>query len=199
MQGKKLRKWDVKSRVYDLIVSTVEYTTGPIDTVFTIDQTKEQWMITSHRLAGLENKKTELKTLYVSNHPITRFRTLDGAKCIVAAGEQRLITGTLNESGLESIKSLSFVWREFRAPEPIVALDARIAESDSTGKGILREHEAISLDVVIGGEEGSLYMYCNIISHLVEIEERKSRHSPPMKRLHWHRNGVGDVRWSLDG
>jgi len=60
-----------------------------------------------------------------------------------------------------------------------------------------------TLDVVIGGAKGMIFVYEDLLNNLVQ-SERASKASEPAadlkpRILHWHRQAVGTVRWSLDG
>jgi hypothetical protein len=43
-----------------------------------------------------------------------------------------------------------------------------------------------------------MHLYYDIITKLKQLE-KQNQTAPPSSILHWHRNAVGSVQWSLDG
>ena len=91
---------------------------------------------------------------------------------------------------------------------PIVTTHAYVHKPESTDPN---QNAALNqrprIDVAIGDEEGVIFMYEDIMSAFVGSTKKNTptavmRTAPNIcepRRLHWHRDSVGSVRWSLDG
>ena len=174
------------------------------DTVFTTDFTTKKWMITAHRLpVGEESSRTETQTLLKSSDSIAHLRVLHGGRVLVASSGQRLMIGILNGMvAAPSLKDMVYTWREIACREWITCLDARL-EDDHDAKSTETASKATNtpkaVDLVIGGLHGSVFVYRDLLGKLIQIERKKHTSQPAVQHLHWHRNGVGAVKWSADG
>jgi NET1-associated nuclear protein 1 (U3 small nucleolar RNA-associated protein 17) len=175
-----------------------------LDFVFTIDSKNNSWFITVHILqTAKEPYQTEAHTLLKSSEPIMNLNIQGEADVLVASFGRRLMIGALNSSSIQPLKDMLYTWREFDCSEWISSLEARfhihsvgLANTKGDGSSFL---EAGSVDIAVGGIQGSIFIYRDILRDLVRKERKKQLAPPVAERLHWHRNGVGAVKWSADG
>ncbi|KAF3934139.1 hypothetical protein ABW20_dc0100933 [Dactylellina cionopaga] len=77
--------------------------------------------------------------------------------------------------------------RRFSAPGKVLTIDA-LARQKKTGG-------AIQGDVAIGDNNGQIFIYHDILSPTAPT----STHNVTKSKLHWHRTGVGSIKYSRDG
>ena len=200
--GERLAQWNVNSKLYGLAVSSTGSETNLKNTVYTVENTNQQWMIIAHHLHGTTaSEQTESRTLFTSKEPITCFELLKDGHCIVASAGKRLIIGTKRATNKDSpsLKDLFYVWRELQCSDYITTMNSRLTkENTAPSKGTKKGRPTASLDIVVGSSQGSLFLYRDIVNQLVQVEQKKQS-MPLTGRLHWHRSGVGAVKWSADG
>jgi NET1-associated nuclear protein 1 (U3 small nucleolar RNA-associated protein 17) len=87
-------------------------------------------------------------------------------------------------------------WRELKCHEGIVCFDARFTAKPSRTSGASKKDPVSeSMHLVLGSQRGKglIYVYEDILKTLEDPTSIKGR------KLHWHRNDVGSVKWSQDG
>ncbi|MCJ1273115.1 hypothetical protein MMC21_000904 [Puttea exsequens] len=175
------------------------------EVVYVIDKKGDgPWMMSAHRLRkGEDVGKSEVTTLFKQEKALSPCKVLEGGQIIVATSGEQLIIGTSTLPEPSNLRELSYVWRILECPEWVASFDVRLrpthkSDQGSKNKSLLRD----ALDVAIGGLKGSIYIYDDILKKLFR-KERASRSGNPenidSRRLHWHRNSVLAVNWSLDG
>ena len=200
-EGKRLRRWRLSSRILGLDVASVTFGDEPADTVFTTDVVEAEPRITAHQLPMVEDARAGLKTLWTSRGFLSSVRALHGGRCLVAHQEQKLLIGLSVASMAPKLDSWRYVWRELHVPEKIITFDVRpsgvlqetqgLRKSDSDGD--------IDIDIVVGGSQGALYLYRSVLLDFKLKEESTTHDALQSTRMHWHRNAVTTVKWSLDG
>lgn len=207
-KGQKLGRWQLNSHVWGLEVAGQESSGGRMDVVYTREQAPDRWILSAHKLrGGTDASKTESRTIYSSPAPITHFKLILDGKVIVVTAGSRLLVGHTTNDGATSLKDLKYVWREFVAPNSIASFDVRHVSKDSTirQRGVKSMHPPAAnevIDVVVGDAKGVIFVYDDLLNNLVSLEHDKdaatgNRMAP--RRLHWHRESVLSVKWSLDG
>ena len=197
---KRLSKWDTKSQIYNLKTARHAISDSKCDTVYTVDcESPRDWRITAHRLRI--GDRAQLHTLYRSQSPITQLKVLDDGRVVVASAGRRLIIGTTNEPDLLNLKDVSYTWREIESSEWISGLDVKVSiDNRLKAKANNPQPQAVpSIDVVVGGLKGSIFSYQDVLGNLLRKESNQTSMAPFSQKLHWHRNGVSAVKWSLDG
>ena len=204
-QGLQIGHWKLSSAIYNLTTSAQTSDQAKNELVYTIDGKSEKSpMFSAHRLnSGQNPAKTEVKTLLKYDQPLSFVKVLQGGRFVVATSAQQLIIGHSNSPVPASLQELSYTWRIVSCPEYIVSIDARVSYPEidrKKSKGGKRKIE--SLDIAVGGLKGAIHIYENLLGNLMRREQPTSKdHSTDLssRRLHWHRNGVLAVKWSLDG
>ena len=203
-EGHRLGKWIINSRISGITV--IRHTSRNVedDLVYTVDGRVGLWMITAHHLRlGKGTHQTETQTLFKSTEPISSCKVLGKGNMVIASAGSRLILGHLTNHETSVLKDLIYTWREIMCPDWITTMDARISDGQNGtlgGKTIAADPTLFdSVDLVIGGLRGSLYVYRSLMANLIQKERKQYTHTPVAQQLHWHRTGVGAVKWSADG
>lgn len=203
VNGQKVSTWDTGSCVHNLAVSD-SGDSSPQDVIYTIDNDKDIWMMTAHRLRGLANNSvSELHIIWKSRNLLACFKVMGNGEVVIASAGIRLIIGSRNHTDSSALKDIQYTWREVECSEWVTSLDVRINNEQPTRMNVMSEISHVPsvttfVDLVVGGLEGSIFVYQDILGKLIRAETKKAKMSFTQK-YHWHRNGVGAVKWSLDG
>ncbi|KAI9805986.1 MAG: hypothetical protein M1825_000600 [Sarcosagium campestre] len=209
VEGSPLGRWKIGQHAFAVQPESQLVSETPKDLIFTCSrvQSKLYHIQVSRFRENDPLLSLESRSIYNTRSPITAFRTLLHGRCVVIASGKRLILGEMNVEESNSFDDITFTWREFSTPNRIKAVDVRIATAvPSAKKGRDSKHQKKNeerLDVVIGDVEGEIYVYRDLLSYLIQVEQKThgantgTQYSP--LRLHWHRTAVQSVRWSLDG
>ena len=197
--GQRISLFSTETTIASLALSSG----GSGDLIYTIERHRKQWTIVAHRLR--KGERGELYELYKIKEPISHFQVLDQGKYIVASTGKHLIVGSIEKPIVPESKDISYTWRDLECHEWITCLDARLSEGEAANEGRERKKSEskpsapLRIDVVVGGLQGSLWVYRNFLGRFLENEQGKGSGSNIPQRLHWHRNAVGAVRWAVDG
>ncbi|KAI9682336.1 MAG: hypothetical protein M1817_000390 [Caeruleum heppii] len=206
--GQKLGRWRLSGQLHGLAVGTQHGTEGPVDVVYTREERNDFWRISIHKLiSGAKSSQTESRTVFQSKQLLTAFKIAAGGKAIVAAAGKRLIVGQSPLGVAQSLRDTKYRWQEHRMPDWIVTLDIRGPSSvdhqlGSKADSGFSSSRGLSLDVVVGDNKGVVFVFHDIINRLTDDPKRDAGPSNPTltpRQLHWHREGVRCVAWSLDG
>lgn len=196
--------WVISTKIAGLKVTRLCRGSIEEDLVCTVDSRGTDWMITAHLLrAGEGGQSTETHTILKSSDPIMNLEVLSGGNVLVASAGRRLIIGQRTNTATSSLRDLIYNWREVECPEWISSLNARFTNDEvvplGSKSGTTMSLTTGALDIATGGLQGSVFIYRNILGELIQ-KEREKRAAPPVaQKLHWHRNGVGAIKWSADG
>lgn len=175
------------------------------DLVYTVDRKGHgPWLISAHRLASGDNAaKTDVKTLFTSKEAISSVKTMEAGRVVVATSGTRLIIGFSEDPSPSLLKETAYTWRIIECPEWIVSMDVRARPLENVQKeykGGKRQVE--NIDIAVGGLKGSIHLYEDLLRKLIRSDRRPSKDESGeinSRRLHWHRNAVLTVKWSVDG
>ena len=204
IEGLRINQWKISSSIYSM--ATVEQNEGDpgSDLVYTIDRKGQgPWLLSVHRLAGVDGAKTEVKTLLTNQQALSSVKVLEKGRVIVATSGSQLMFGSSDEPATSPLKDVSYVWRIIECPEYIVCADFRVRPSGELSELSKGEKSiANAIDVVIGGLKGSIHIYQDLLRNILKRDRRAGKGnsaSITSRRLHWHRNAVHAVKWSADG
>lgn len=203
MEGSSLGQWKLSSSIHSLLTSIPGPKDPGKDLVYTIDKKEgEPWLLSAHRLAGVEDAaNTDVVTLLKYEETLSSFQVLEGGRIIVAAAGSHVLLGYCEAPDVPTLQDLSYVWRVMECPEWVASIDARNRprpEMVAEKKAGNRE----TVDIAIGGHQGSIYIYEDLLAKLIRKEHFPNKATAgdiTSRRLHWHRNSVLAVKWSLDG
>ena len=204
-EGQRTNMWQISSQIHALVAARQGPVAEKSGLIYTVDRKSGgPWLLSAHRLAtDGENTLTEVKTLLKFEDRLTCFMVLIGGKAIVATSGQQLIIGTSDSPVPEKLNELQYVWRIVDCPEWIVSLDVRCRGSERTSrKHVSKGGMLEAIDVAIGGLKGAIHLYEDLLQKLLRKEKAgnvANLENIASRSLHWHRNAVLAVKWSLDG
>lgn len=201
----RLGLWNTKVPIHSITTSAASVEDNSNGLVYTIDRHKEnRWLVTGHRLVGAEQAaKTDLVVLLNHQKPLTSLKVVDNGRLIVATAGSSVVIGTTSHADQPSMKDITYVWREFECSEWISSIDIRVDDANETPNVPRKSNTSgSSLNVVVGGLKGAVFIYEDILNKLLRKERRsqtsaKDQISP--RKLYWHRNAVSALKWSRDG
>lgn len=203
-EGKRLEYWNISASIYFLATTNQNIDKPSNALVYTVDREEVgPWMLTVHRLlGGSEASKTDLGTLLKYSEPLTFIKILDSGRIIVVTSGQRLMVGSCERPNPDSLKDVSYVWRDVDCPEWITSVDVRMRPYDSKKPKASKTAFHGAIDVAVGTLKGKIIVYDDILENLIRIENSmkgSQGNGVNCRVLHWHRTAVPALRWSIDG
>jgi NET1-associated nuclear protein 1 (U3 small nucleolar RNA-associated protein 17) len=196
--------WGISSTgCIHMTVASMESSGRRRDVVFTTEARKDGgWRITANELAPPNGQiKTEARTIYTSKYRVNFLKTENEGSIIVAASENRVLIGRLRSTDYDTVDKIKYEFRVFESSDHISSLDLRV--SGRTGSGELKKsvRKLPVVDLVVGDVKGAIFLHTDLLAKLVMSQEGTlpSSFSITPKRMHWHRQAVLAVKWSLDG
>ncbi|TVY59501.1 U3 small nucleolar RNA-associated protein 17 [Lachnellula cervina] len=197
--------WATSSTGCDyMTVASMESAGRRRDVVFTTEKRKDEgWRVTAHELAPPDGEiKIAARTIYTSNDQITFLTTAKEGAVVVGAAGKKLLLGRLRSTEYDTVDKIKFEFRVFETTDRISSLDLRASERTGTEalkKSILKKIPIV--DLVIGDVRGAIFVHNDLLANLIRAQDGtlpKGISLTPRK-LHWHRQEVQTVKWSLDG
>ena len=204
-KGLRIGYWKLSSSIHFLTTSVRTTEEDDNDLVYTVDKKDTgPWLISAHRLkSGSEASETGVKTLFSHRRALSYVKVSEGGRYIVAASGPQLIIGNTESPDLTILQDLSYTWRIVDCPEWITSVDVRISHAETKIKKSKAGKKMIAyLAISVGDLKGSIHIYENLLGALLKREQPMSKESHGdvvSRRLHWHRNAVLALKWSLDG
>ncbi|KAF1813005.1 tricorn protease domain 2-containing protein [Eremomyces bilateralis CBS 781.70] len=121
-------------------------------------------------------------TVFESSMEITGLKAI-GDECLVAVSSRSVAIGEPSKT------DQSYTWRLVEVNERISSFDAKSLKVDSKSQ----------LNLALGGEDGIIYSYENILRKLKQTERSIGSLNLAPRLLHWHRGAVGSAKYSNDG
>ncbi|RDL33082.1 uncharacterized protein BP5553_08521 [Venustampulla echinocandica] len=187
-----------------MTVASMESAGRRRDVVFTTESRKDGgWRVTANELAPPDGPiQTVAKTIYTSNGHISFLKTANEGAIIAGAAGNKVLLGRLRSTEYDTIDKIKYEFRIFETAVPVSALDLRV--SDRTGtenlkKSILKKTPIV--DVVVGDVRGSIFLHNDLLANLIRSQDGTLPQGISLtpRKLHWHRQAVNTVKWSLDG
>jgi NET1-associated nuclear protein 1 (U3 small nucleolar RNA-associated protein 17) len=186
-----------------MTVASMESAGRRRDVVFTTEIKKDGgFRITAQELSPENPGVVPTRTIYSTPNRIQLLKTAKEGNVIVAASGNRILLGRLRSSDYDSVENIRYEFRVFESIEVIKSLDLRVSDRKETDglKKSLKKSPIV--DVVVGDVRGVLFVHHDLLAKLF------SQHvdgklplgiSIIPRKLHWHRQAVHTVKWSLDG
>ena len=205
IQGTRIEDWKVISSIETLVIPTSNNSQARSELLYMIDKKgADSWQLFSCYFAqGGESSKPELRVLFSSEQALSSLKVIEDGRYIVLTSAAQMIIGCLKSPIRTTLKNIIYIWRVVECPEWIVSIDAHVSQAEldrKSSKGGKINVE--TFDVAVGGFKGSIYIYDNLLGELVRREQPMSNEASldiKSRRLHWHRNAVTALKWSLDG
>lgn len=207
VDGKKIQRWNLAAPVRGMTTSAGENASGEkVDTVYTLDK-GEHHTIHAHRLRGRKDDDSNSELLLKTRVPLQSFTVAGLGHVIVAQAKDRVFVGQTKNTAALSPKDIVFIWRELSCTQPITSIAVQVKRQESTKTPKKGAASVGQVNLVIGCTNGALFVYEDIVAKLIQAEKQQKKDSEELsaapslapRTLHWHRNPVGAVKWSLDG
>lgn len=208
--GRKTGRWEIGVTVQNMVVVTRPESDE--DLVY-CHEAEDGHSLTlrafrTNRQSSAKEPRTELKQVLNTSSAIRGVQVLLQGKYVAVATADSLIVGKRVKITRTALHEFEYVWREVKFSKHITTFSVFYREKQETNngkKGVQDQREI--LDVAVGEETGLILLFEDILASFATIESiqkgKKDRtdaaESLRPKRLHWHRDAVGSVKWSLDG
>lgn len=202
-EGIKLEYWYTSISICQLVTSIHDARETWNGLIYSIDKKGGQWMLTVHRLfGGKDASKTDLGTLLSYSDPLTSAKVLGNGKVIVLTSGSRIILGSCDQPNPDSLKDVSYTWRDIDALKWITSIDIRVRQHDTNEYKEEHSTNQSAIDIAVGNSDGCILIYDNLLETLI-LKPRKKKTGKAgnvsSRRMHWHRNPVLALKWSADG
>ncbi|KAF2115825.1 hypothetical protein BDV96DRAFT_520159 [Lophiotrema nucula] len=203
----KVASWAIEANVRSMKVVPAQADTNQ-DLVYSYESGKKH-IINVHALRTKHDEApTELQKIFETAAAVVDFQILLEGRIVFVACQTAVFVGKRRNKSKTTLQDLEYTWREFRTTKPVTTFNSFVRPSQSSTKArgsqqAPRDH----LDLAIGDSEGVIHLFEDILSSFASIEQgqKKSQKTDvnveglKPKRLHWHREAVGSVKWSQDG
>ncbi len=191
--GQEIKQWRFSEKVLAISEQSATQNDITLSTMLLIHEGTNKTRRVS--LATLQGSSAEIiadKVVLEENQLASWIQVFDQGRCLVLYAYNKLFLGQAIRRPEDP--AAQYTWREIAVPRRITSIDAR---SHSSSSGTKKKHLAI--DIVIGCQDGSILIYDDILFRLINKEKNPSEDDIVSRRLHWHRNEVLTVKWSIDG
>ncbi|KAF1959628.1 WD40 repeat-like protein [Byssothecium circinans] len=204
--GSKVGRWDIGTNVRHLAI--VKQPNAHQDLLFA-HEAGNSHSITVHALRTKRDAplETESKRILKASKPVTGIQVFLQGKIVVISTADRIFIGKRTKLQKTNLQDFEYTWREFETSKRVTTFGAhvRIPDGDKVTKP--QQDQRAHLDLAIGQEDGAILLFEDIFTSFVTIERSQKEKSAKAigleslrpKRLHWHRDAVGSVKWSSDG
>jgi NET1-associated nuclear protein 1 (U3 small nucleolar RNA-associated protein 17) len=187
-----------------MTVASMESAGRRRDVVFTTEATKDgAWRITANELAPPKGPiQTVARTIYASNQRIQTLKTGKEGFVIVAASGKRVLLGSLRAADYDTVDKIRYEFRIFESSDVISSLDLQVADRPKSGAASDKSKRLPIVDVVVGDVRGAIFVHNDLLHNLVRSQRNTTGETGinlMPRKLHWHRQAVHTVKWSLDG
>jgi NET1-associated nuclear protein 1 (U3 small nucleolar RNA-associated protein 17) len=173
------------------------------DVVFTTETKKDGgFRITAQEMSPENPRESPTRTIYSTPNRIHFMTTAREGSVFVAASGNRVLLGRLRSTDFDSVENIRYEFRIFESIEAIKSLDVRVSDRKET-EGLKKSlQKSPVVDVVVGDIRGVLFVHNDLLAKL--FSQHEDGKLPPglslvPRKLHWHRQVVHTVKWSLDG
>lgn len=186
-----------------MTVASMESAGRRRDVVFTTENKKDGGCrITAQELSPENPRMVPTRTIYSTPNRIQFLKTAKDGYVVVAASGNRILLGRLRSTDYDTVENIRYEFRIFESTEAIKSFDVRVSdrkEADSLKKSLKKSPV---VDVVVGNVRGVLFVHHDLLAKL--FSQHADGKLPPgismvPRKLHWHRQVVHTVKWSLDG
>lgn len=201
----KIGRWDIGATVRNMTVITH----SDEDLVYCHEPGKSH-IINVHALrTGAQASTTELKPILKTSSSILDIQVLLQGNFVVVACNDSLMVGKRQKQSKTAVQDFEYVWRELKFSQRITAFNAYVRDpTEVTGKAAKSAQDQRDvIDIAVGEDSGVILLFEDVLSSFAAIEtiqkggkaKADNAESLRPKKLHWHRDAVGSVKWSLDG
>jgi len=205
VEGTKLARWDIRATVRNIKVITQP---GSDEDLVYCHEAGKHHVVNVHALrTKTQAGETELKQIFKTSAKITSLQVLLQGKYVVISTTDTITVGKRLKASKTAVQDFHYVWREVHFSKSITTCSTYFRKPESLDKSKeTAQDQRDVLDLAVGDEIGVILLFEDILASFATIESsQKGRRGDDNvesfrpKRLHWHRQAVGALKWSLDG
>ncbi|KAK2592370.1 NET1-associated nuclear protein 1 [Conoideocrella luteorostrata] len=143
-------------------------------------------------------KSKALFSLKKQGHGLQILETSMDGQVIIGAFQDQLFFGNASRS-TQNLEELEYDVVSFESPDLITCIDLRLRHRSS---GSTKNQPVLNstVDVIVGGARGGIYIYRDALSTIRSSGKSQSgKDGLDVQNHHWHRKAVHAVKWSRDG
>jgi NET1-associated nuclear protein 1 (U3 small nucleolar RNA-associated protein 17) len=201
VSGKNVAKWYPRAIVEHMAVITKPGSDEEL--LFCVDAGGKDINL---RALPIQRKANEpphsLKQVLETDSTIRSFQVLLQGKYVIAASDDSITFGKRVKISRTELQDFEYVWREFKFSKRVTTFNAYYREpQEIKGKKATQDQRDV-IDIAVGDDTGVIILFEDILASFAAVEKGKKTDTAEglrPKRLHWHRDAVGAVKWSLDG
>jgi len=208
--ARKIGRWDVGAKVQNMAVIIQPESNDDFVYCHEADDGHSVCVraLRTRRQTSEREQRSELKQLLNTSSPIRGIRVLLQGKYVIVATVDSITIGKRVKTSRTALEDFEYLWREFKLSKRITTFDVyhRERQETSNGKKAASDQQDI-VDIAVGDDTGVILLFEDMLASIAAIESSQkgkkdrvdSAESLRPKRLHWHRDAVGSVKWSSDG
>ncbi|CAG8953167.1 hypothetical protein HYFRA_00003367 [Hymenoscyphus fraxineus] len=181
-----------------MTVASMESAGRRRDIVFTTEIGKNDvWRVTANELTATEPMA---RTIYTCNSRINFIKTGYEGAVIAATSGNKIMLGNLRSANFGTVDKIRYEFRVFESADTICSLDLKVSKRPAAENPSHQLSRPI-VDLVVGDVLGSIFVHDDLLANLHRLQDGKLPKgiSITPRKLHWHRQAVHTVKWSLDG
>jgi NET1-associated nuclear protein 1 (U3 small nucleolar RNA-associated protein 17) len=198
--------WGISAGCIYMTVASMESTGRRRDVVFTTEvRPSGGFRVTANELAAPgDSFETGARTIYTSTERINFLKTAKEGSVIVGSSGKRILVGSLRSTEYGTIDKIRYEFRIFESTDAIKSLDVKVLERTAhEAEGLKKAVKKTPVvNLVVGDVNGVVFLHNDLLAKLF-IQSQDGSLPPGMslapRKLHWHRQEVHSVKWSLDG
>lgn len=205
-EDKEIGHWEFESNIRR--ISVVRQPQSEHDLVYSHELGKRH-IVNVHAICTTEKGvQMELKQIYKTKLPIVDIQVLLEGKIVVITTHNSIAIGKRTKLHKTALQDFEYTWREFQTSKRITCSNAFVrAPEQEGGAAQAAQSQRDHIDLAFGDQDGMIYHFEDVLTSLVKLEKSQKGDPKPEtvlemlrpKRLHWHREAVGSVKWSRDG
>ncbi|EIT72310.1 quinon protein alcohol dehydrogenase-like superfamily [Aspergillus flavus] len=151
-------------------------------------------------VAHLDEKNLHETVILETSARLDHIKCISDGQAVIAYSGQRVLIG-YQSPGQNDPELMQYTWKEVALPVNISCVDIRCSTASSRveGQSVNSKKGPTSIDLALGSSDGSILIYHDILNLVGKEEHRRGEKTMTPRRLHWHRDLVNVVRWSIDG
>lgn len=180
-QSQLLWRWRVKWNAFCLVSVHGTRVSSDVDVLYAIRRSSSEAHVGTLQLQQGKTKAA-CQTIHSTKNPLRDLRVLCQGMVVLAMSDFSIELLRIPKSAAISRQKISF-------HESISCFDARSSQINHKYNPNEELDSSAPVDLVVGTDTGAIFVYSDVES-MVEKRGRK---------LHWHREKVSALKWSLDG
>ncbi|KAH8648010.1 WD repeat-containing protein-like protein [Tricladium varicosporioides] len=196
--------WGISSTgCVHMTVASMESVGRRRDVVFTTEMRKDgRWRVTANELAQPDSTiQTVARTIYTSQNQISFLKTAKEGTVIVGSAGNKIVLGRLKSTEYDTVDRIKYEFRVFESTDSISSVDIKVSERPGINDVKKSMKRTPVVDLVVGDVRGAIFVHNDLLANLIRSQDGSL---PPgislaPRKLHWHRQAVHTVKWSLDG